>query len=391
MTPIVFTGGGTGGHVYPGLAVLAALPASYRSRVVWIGSRGGVERQIVAAAGVPFVGVPAGKLRRYFDLQNALDFFRVFAGIGAAWKELRRRKAAAVFSKGGFVAVPVVVAARLLGIPVVIHESDADPGLATRLTAPLARTIMVPYPETAAAFPRRLRRRIVVTGNPVRAAFTRPEEPESDFFPRLSRGCLDAGGSVSGSDTGSAAPETTDRPILFVTGGSLGALQINRLVAETIAELTEAAVVIHQTGDYSRDMIREIASLARPGHYYGAPSFSDLFAPILRRCDLVVARAGAGTIWEVAVCGKPSVLIPLAVGASRGDQLRNAERYAGCGAAVVLDDPDLDSERFLHVVMALLSASDRRATMAAAARRWAPADAAERIAERLVAVAGTRA
>jgi UDP-N-acetylglucosamine--N-acetylmuramyl-(pentapeptide) pyrophosphoryl-undecaprenol N-acetylglucosamine transferase len=392
MTPIIFTGGGTGGHVYPGLAVLAMLPASHRSRVVWIGSRGGVERQIVTAAGVPFVGVPAGKLRRYFDFQNVLDFFRVFAGIGASLKVLRRTKAAAVFSKGGFVAVPVVVAARLLGIPVVIHESDADPGLATRLTAPLAQTIMVPYPETAEAFPRRLRRRIAVTGNPVRPEFTQPNDPGDEFFPRLRAACIDSGGAVStGPGSDGDVPAVTNVPILFVTGGSLGALQINRLVAETIAELTEAAVVVHQTGDYSREMIGEIASRARQGRYYGAPSFTDLFAPVLRRSALVVARAGAGTIWEIAVCGRPSLLVPLATGASRGDQLRNAERYRRCGAAVVLEDPGLDAPRFLREVMALLSAPDRREAMAASARRWAPPDAAERIANRIVAVAGTRA
>jgi UDP-N-acetylglucosamine--N-acetylmuramyl-(pentapeptide) pyrophosphoryl-undecaprenol N-acetylglucosamine transferase len=388
MTPIVFTGGGTGGHVYPGLAVLAALPASERSRVVWIGSRRGVERRIVTAAGVPFVGVPAGKLRRYFDLQNFLDVFRVFAGIGAAWRELHRCRASVVFSKGGFVAVPVVVAARLVRIPVVIHESDADPGLATRLTAPLARTIMVPYRETAAAFPRRLRRRVVVTGNPVRPEFTRREETEEDVFPRLRVACIASGGMVSGAADGASPPP--DVPVLFVTGGSLGALQINRLVADTIEELSQVAVVIHQTGEYSREMIAEITAHARPGRYYGAPGFSDHFAPILRRSDLVVARAGAGTIWEIAVCGRPSILIPLTTGASRGDQVRNSERYARCGAAIVLDDPELDAERFLREVTTLLATPERRAAMAASARSWAPADAAERIAERLITVAGKR-
>ena len=360
MSTIVFTGGGTGGHVYPGLAVLAALPAALRSRAVWVGSRSGVERGIVAAAGVRYASVPTGKLRRYIDLQNVLDLFRVLLGTWRARRLLAALDARVVFSKGGFVAVPVVWAAALRGIPVIIHESDADPGLATRITAPAARTIMVPYRETADAFPERLRRRIIVSGNPVRRAFR-----EADPDTALARiGLVD------------------DRsPVVLVTGGSLGARQINLLIGEVVEQLTARAVVVHQTGEHGAHMIPELTARARAGRYHGAPSFDAEFPALLRRADLVIARSGAGTVWEIATCGRPAVLVPLSTGASRGDQIRNAARYASAGTAVVLDDPDLSAEKLAREVTALLDDEERRQRMSTAAAAWASTDAVELIAE----------
>ncbi|MFW5694834.1 MAG: undecaprenyldiphospho-muramoylpentapeptide beta-N-acetylglucosaminyltransferase [Alkalispirochaeta sp.] len=362
MRTIVFTGGGTGGHVYPGLAVLSALPPAMRSRVVWVGSRRGVERRIVGNAGIAYRSVPTGKLRRYFDVENLLDIFRVLHGVIAAYYLLRTLAVDVVFSKGGYVAVPVVAAAYLLRIPVVIHESDADPGLATRLTAPLASRILLPYEETGRAFPARWQHKIVTSGNPVR--------PE--FRTAVTEGVLSRIGLA----------ETT-QPVILVTGGSLGARQINLLVHETIAELTREAVVIHQTGDHGVEMISEIAAQAVTGRYRGAPQFTALFPALMRRADLVIARAGAGTIWEIAVCRRPAVLIPLPEGASRGDQLRNARRYAASGAADVLDDPDLDAASFLSVVWSILNDADRRRRMSLAAGSWGAGDAAPRIVREL--------
>ncbi|MEX2445437.1 MAG: undecaprenyldiphospho-muramoylpentapeptide beta-N-acetylglucosaminyltransferase [Alkalispirochaeta sp.] len=362
MSRIVFTGGGTGGHVYPGLAVYYALPPARQSLVAWIGSHRGVERRIVGGAGIPYYSVPAGKLRRYFDLENVLDVFRVPAGVCAAYRLLRRLGTEIVFSKGGYVAVPVVTAAYLLRIPVIIHESDADPGLATRITAPMASRILVPYRETQRAFRDRLQGKIVVTGNPVRPEFRTA--------------------SVKGLMEQLGLSETT-LPVILVTGGSLGAQQVNSLVAATIAELTREVVVIHQTGALSAEMIPEIAKRAAPGRYYGAPEFTALFPALMRRADLVIARAGAGTIWEIAECRRPAVLIPLSQGASRGDQLRNAMRYATAGAAVVLDDPSLTAEQFLSVVWSVIRDPERRERMMRAAGAWASEDAAGLIANEL--------
>lgn len=363
MASIVITGGGTGGHVYPGLAVYDALPEALQRRVIWVGSRHGVERGLVAARGIPYRAIPTGKLRRYFDLQNVSDLFRVGAGILAAWRCLRRVDGEVVFSKGGFVAVPVVVAAYLRGIPVIIHESDSDPGLATRLTASLADRVFVSGEEAAGFGSPAVRSRIRVSGNPVRRAF-RTAGPA---------GALEMIGL-----------EDTGLPLVLVTGGSLGAMQLNGLLREVIGALTEEAVVVHQSGEQGQSIIPEIRARARRGRYFGAAGFTDEFPPLMRRATVVVARAGAGTIREIAVCGRAAVLVPLSAGASRGDQIRNAERYARSGAATVLADPDLDGPRFLDAIMAVLRDGARRAAMESAAMQFAGGDAAAVIADSIV-------
>ncbi|SIQ70308.1 UDP-N-acetylglucosamine-N-acetylmuramylpentapeptide N-acetylglucosamine transferase [Alkalispirochaeta americana] len=359
MSTIVFTGGGTGGHVYPGLAVYRELSRDHQEKVLWIGSRRGIERGIVGGEGLRYRSVPTGKLRRYFDWQNFLDLFRVAAGFFAALWILKREGASLVFSKGGFVAVPVVAAARVAGIPVVVHESDADPGLATRLTAPLARVICLPYEESIQAFSPSLRGRVVVTGNPVRR----------EFFSDSSRHALSL---VGLQDEG--------LPVILVTGGSLGAHQLNRYVREQIKALTEIALVVHQTGDHGKELIGEIAAEAVPGRYAGFPSFSEEFAPLLQRSDLVICRAGAGSIWELAVTATPAVLVPLSSASSRGDQVRNAARYAASGAALVFEGGPEDSKDLLVMVQSLLEDSPRRAAMAEAARSFAGGNSARSIA-----------
>ncbi len=359
MRTVVFTGGGTGGHVFPGISVVRALPQTLQSRVVWIGSHRGIERSIVRRAGIEYRAVPAGKLRRYFDIENLLDAFRVIAGVLAAWRLLGTLRACLVFSKGGFVAVPVVLAARVRRIPVLIHESDADPGLATRITAPLAERILVPYADSVHAFPRSVRDRVVVSGNPVREA----------FFDVDRNGALSSIGIAEDS-----------LPVVLVTGGSLGARQINLLVQEIVSRVTSYAVVVHQTGEAGSSMIPEIARRAHPGRYHGASRFDASFPALLHRADVVVARAGAGTIWEIAVCGRASVLIPLSAGSSRGDQLRNAERYRRAGAAIVLESPDLEPDALEAAIRSLLRDDERRLDMERAAYDWPVRDAAQRIA-----------
>jgi UDP-N-acetylglucosamine--N-acetylmuramyl-(pentapeptide) pyrophosphoryl-undecaprenol N-acetylglucosamine transferase len=368
MNTIIFTGGGTGGHVYPGLAVHEALPPEIQRQVVWIGSRGGMEGEMVRSRGIPFYHVPTGKLRRYFDLRNVVDAFRVLAGIMAAFILLKKLDGKAVFSKGGFVAVPVVIAAWMRGIPVIIHESDADPGLATRITARFARVICVASSETAGCFPGKWQSRIAVTGNPVRSA----------FFTADPEGALSAIGV-----------EDSNLPVVLVTGGSSGARQLNDWVDRTIARLSGIAVVVHQTGELEAPRIPDIAAKAEPGRYHGAPAFTDTFPALLRRADVVVARAGAGTIWEVAVTARPAILVPLSLGASRGDQIRNAHRYQSAGCAVVIDGPDAGPEEFLSVLRELLDSPEQRRSMSEAARRWASQNAAEAIATMIVAATGT--
>ncbi|MDA3949719.1 MAG: undecaprenyldiphospho-muramoylpentapeptide beta-N-acetylglucosaminyltransferase [Spirochaeta sp.] len=390
MRHVIFTGGGTGGHVYPGIAVWRTLPEHLQRRTVWVGSRNGMEREIVEHAGIPFFGVSSGKLRRYFDLENVVDLFRVIAGVFQAFRLLAALNAAVVFSKGGFVAVPVVLAARLKRVPVIIHESDGDPGLATRITARWADHICVAYSDMVELFPRRLRDRVVVTGNPVRSAFF-GAAAGTGAGPGAPPATATGDGAVHRGAAHGVLPalgltETTD-PVILITGGSLGAQQLNEWVAAIVGELTREAVVIHQTGDHGAHMIPELTGQAVPGRYFGAATFTELFPAVLRRADLVVARAGAGTIWEIAVTGRPALLVPLSTAASRGDQIRNAQRYGAAGAAEVLDRPDADAELFLQRVRQLLHDSDRRAEMGAAALRWAGPNGAERLAAFIVALA----
>ncbi|HUX12770.1 MAG TPA: UDP-N-acetylglucosamine--N-acetylmuramyl-(pentapeptide) pyrophosphoryl-undecaprenol N-acetylglucosamine transferase [Spirochaetia bacterium] len=311
---IVFTGGGSGGHVFPGLAVLEVLRSRWVGELHWIGSGKGMEREIVEEWGIPFHSIPAGKLRREFSLKNAIDLFKVFGGIIASYAILRKIGPAALFSKGGYVSVPPVIAARILRIPVLTHESDSDPGLATRINARFSETIFVAYPETKACFADEVQRRVVVSGNPVR----------SDVF----RGNSEAGRRFVNAPGG--------RPLLLVLGGSQGARRINRMIGEALPSLREHFYVVHQTGSANDSPGSE-----QPGHYFPVPFLRKEYGDVLAAADLVVSRAGAGTLWEIAVAGKPSILIPLAGSGTRGDQVRNAGLFAGRGASIVLND-DVD-------------------------------------------------
>lgn len=359
MHRIVFTGGGTGGHVYPGIAVYQYLSPRLRNEVLWICSHGGVERSILESAAIPHVSIPTGKLRRYLDLENVRDLGRVVTGYFAARRILRESGARVLFSKGGYVAVPVVLAAHSLGIPVLIHESDTTPGLATRITARFATRVFAGYPQLRQALPGGVAERVVVSGNPVRPA----------FFEADPAGAL---GRVGLRDDGS--------PVLLVTGGSLGARQLNELVSETVESLTERAILVHQTGEHGKEMIQPIRSRAQPGRYHGAAAFDLEFPALLRRADLVVARAGAGTIQELAATGTPAVLVPLSARASRGDQIQNAADYCATGAAEALPSDGLSAEQFLQTVLRLLANPDERARMGEAARNLARGNAARTIA-----------
>ncbi len=345
---IVFTGGGTAGHVYPALAVISALGPGFD--VSWIGSRSGMERRLVSEAGIRYHAIPAGKWRRYLSAANLADVLRVLAGIFAAMVVLARERPALLFSKGGYVTVPPVIAARLLGIPVITHESDTDPGLATRINSRFADLVLTSFPETAAWFRAQLRERVVTTGNPVRERFFRADAA--------------AGRAALGAPGGT--------PILLVLGGSLGSESVNRLVRSALPRLAERCIVVHQTG--ARDFVPSGAgSRYRPVAFVGE-ELPDLMAA----ADLVVARAGANTLAELAACGTPALLLPLDLSGSRGDQIRNAAYFAARGAAEVFGDGG--PQDFADAVIGLLEDSERRASMAAAMRRLAAPEAAARVA-----------
>jgi UDP-N-acetylglucosamine--N-acetylmuramyl-(pentapeptide) pyrophosphoryl-undecaprenol N-acetylglucosamine transferase len=363
MTTIAFTGGGTGGHIYPGLAIAAVLQERTPCRIIWIGSNSGMDRAIVEEGGLEFFGIPSGKLRRYLSLRNIADVLKVGAGFFAALWVLKREKPALLFSKGGFVSVPPCIAAAFLHIPVITHESDYSPGLATRINAKFAQTICTGFEDTAAFFPEAQRQKVRTTGNPVRPVFRSADAAKGRAFLGL-------------------GPE--DR-ILLVLGGSLGARQLNELVRESLGELTKHYVVVHQTG--------EKAGWDLPGteRYKPYPYFREEMPHVLAAAELVLCRSGAGTIWEGAAGGKPMVLVPLSGSGTRGDQVENARFMEKAGAAIVLTGEDASAGRLIVEITALAEDGARRNAMAAASARLGERDGSENIAELIINTAHLRA
>lgn len=352
---VVFTGGGTGGHVYPGLAVAARLRALRPLKVVWIGSGKLVERRAVEAAGIEFLAIPSGKLRREFSLHNAVDAFRVAAGYLAARRILKRLAPALVFSKGGYVSVPPCAAAAGLGIPVFTHESDATPGLATRLNARKAERVFVSYEATRARFGEAIRPRVELSGNPVRTD-------------------LDSGDAARGRAFLDAKPGL---PLVLFLGGSQGARQVNELALSCLEGLEGKAFVAHQTGE-------GVTAPSERESYRALPFIGAELPDVLAAADLVVARAGAATLWECAKARKPLILIPLSGAGTRGDQVDNARLFVASGAARALIGDEAKPDALLAEILGLLEKPEEAKRMAEAAASLTGMDAASLIAARIL-------
>jgi len=354
---IAFAGGGTGGHLYPGLAVIERLrDRGFAGRIAWLGSRKESDRQTVERAGVEFIPLPSGKLRRSLSLENAVDAFRVLAGYAASLGALKELKPALLFSKGGYVSVPPCAAAARLGIPYFTHESDLTPGLATRLNARGAERILVSYEETRGSFPEAQRGRVLAIGNPIRAS--------------IGSGDAARGRALLG------APEGL--PVLLFLGGSQGARQVNELAMAALPGLEGLAFVAHQTGEAAQGApgAAEIAGRYKPYGY-----IRDELPDILAAADLVVGRAGAATLWECSALGKPMILLPLCGTGTRGDQVDNALLFARRGAALALVGPEASPERLLAAIRDMLGDGRRLAATGASARALAGADAAQAAAD----------
>ena len=344
MNKIVFTGGGTGGHIFPGLAVVDELRRINGARdIAWIGSSSGIDRSIVEGHGITFYGIPTGKLRRYASWRNLTDMFRILAGFFAALRLLSKLKPTLVFSKGGFVSVPPCFAARVLGIPVITHECDFSPGLATRINSRSAESIFVSYGETKKAFPERLKKKITVTGNPVRSVFYSASAAKGRVF----LGCPDS-----------------DLPVLLILGGSLGARQVNDMVLSSLDALCSRFIVVHQTGPENADQVAGSDASFPPGRYKAYPFIKAEMPDVLAAASLVIARSGANTVWECAASGKPMVLVPLEKGSSRGDQVENARYFVSRGAAVMLTGTEATGERLAETVLRLAESEKLLADMA---------------------------
>ena len=310
MKKIVLTGGGTAGHVTPNIALLPALQeAGYE--VAYMGSYDGIEKRLVEDFGIPYVGIATGKFRRYLDVKNLTDPFRVIKGYTEARKFLKEYRPDVVFSKGGFVSVPVVRAAASLKIPCIIHESDMTPGLANKLCFPVAKKICCNFPETYKMLPEE---KAVLTGTPIRK--------------ELAQGNKLAGLEMCGF--------TANKPVIMVIGGSLGAMNVNKAVRDALPQLLEKYQVVHLCGKDKLDNLL----LTTPGYKqfeYLKTELKDIFA----MADIVISRAGANAICELLALRKPNILIPLPASSSRGDQLLNAASFESQGFSIVLHEDDL--------------------------------------------------
>jgi len=313
MKKIILTGGGTSGHVVPNLALVPSLKAA-GFEIYYIGSHTGIERGLVEAAGIPYFGISSGKLRRYMSIKNATDIFRVGKGLVDAVRIIRKIKPDIVFSKGGFVVVPVIAAAKLLRVKSVIHESDMTPGLANKLAIPFATKVCVSFPETLAHIPKQ---KGVLTGSPIRSELLK-------------------GNSVAGFRHAGFDPDGL--PVLLVTGGSQGAAAINSCIREALPALLEKFRVVHLCGKGN------LSGITQPG-YTEFEYLNEAMADVFAMADIVVSRAGANTLFELVALGKPNLLIPLPAASSRGDQIQNAASFEKQGFSMVLSEKDMTAER----------------------------------------------
>lgn len=352
---IVFTGGGSGGHIFPALAVHAELIKTWHYRTVWIGSWNGVERALCGAFKIPFYGIPSGKLRRYISLRNIADIVKIGLGFMVSLIVLLRERPLLIFSKGGYVSVPPVVAGYVLKIPAFTHESDFDPGLATRINTRFAEKIFVSFRDTEKYFPRNMRHKVLFTGNPVRQS--------------ILEGVAHIGKKFVG------CPPDVD--LLLVLGGSQGAKKINDAIDNILNELTCLCYVVHQMG------IKQYKGQPKK-NYLPVPFLKEELGHVLSAADIVVSRAGANNLCELSACGKPSVLVPLGLSASRGDQIRNAEVFRKGGAAVVISDKELTGSNLLELVRKLLDNKKHLKFMGDRARQLSTTSAARVIAQLLI-------
>ena len=325
---IVFTGGGTAGHVTPNIALIESL-AQQDWQIHYIGSYDGVEKSMIEDIGVPYHAVYSGKLRRYFSWQNCLDPFKVMAGIVQSYITLRRLKPNIVFSKGGFVALPVVIGAYLNRIPVIAHESDMSPGLANRLSFPFVTKICVTFDAAKHHF--KQQDKIEVTGTPIRQ--------------NLLQGDKEKGMTLCGFDN--------SKPCILVVGGSQGSNGLNAAVRNGLSELITRYQVIHLCGKGKRD-----ESLVNHLGYYQLEYANQELPDLLAASSLVVSRSGANALYELLALSKPHVLIPLSRKVSRGDQIQNAEYFLKQGISTVIDDDLLSPEALFLAINDVFSHRD---------------------------------
>ena len=316
---ILLTGGGSAGHITVNLALIP-LFIDRGWEIFYIGSFDGIEKELISnITDVTYYGIPTGKLRRYFDWKNFTDVFRVCRGIIAAYNIIKAEKPQIVFSKGGFVSVPVVIGSWLNNLPIIIHESDLTPGLANRITAYFARKICTTIPQTLSSLPKDKGEFI--------GAIVRPE---------LKKGDAEKGRLLCGFER--------EKPVIFVAGGSLGSVAINQAIRSIIPQLLEDFQVLHICGKGNLDIGLEQSGYKQ--FEYVGNELPDLMS----LADIVISRAGSNFIFEFLALRKPMILIPLPKKSSRGDQIENAKAFQAQGFAEIILEENLTSDGLLELV-----------------------------------------
>jgi len=346
---IALTGGGTGGHVIPTLAVVSALrTAAPKAKLYYIGSANSIEERLATEARIPFYAVTVGKLRRYFSVQNVIDAVKVPIGIVQAILLLQKLKPDIVFAKGGYVSVPIAIAAGFLKIPLITHESDVTPGLATKINARYAAQVCVSFEETK----KYLRgKKVIHTGNPVRPA---GNATRGRKFLRFNN----------------------RKPILLVTGGSSGAEFLNMLVETDLTEILREANLVWITGGKAPHFRR---ANCRQFDFLG-----EEYPDVLAASSLVLTRAGANSLFELAMAAKPALLIPLPLSGSRGDQILNGRYFARQKAAVCYEQDHIRPLSFAVDLAKLLADKKKLASLSKNINKLAPKNAAKQIAKLII-------
>lgn len=319
MKRIILTGGGTAGHVTPNIALLPRLK-ELQYDIHYIGSYQGIEKELIEPFGIPYHGISTGKLRRYLSARNLTDPFRVLKGLGEARRLIKILDPDVIFSKGGFVSVPVVLAGKKRHVPTIIHESDMTPGLANKLSLSAATKVCCNFPETLELLPEG---KAVLTGSPIRQELLSGDRYKAREFLGF----------------------TSDKPVILIIGGSLGAVAVNEAVRAILPELLKTYQVIHLCGRGKIDPT--LVNLEGYAQYeYIKEELKDLFA----LTDIVVSRAGANAICELLALHKPNLLIPLPANASRGDQILNARSFERQGFSIVLEESEITNETLLAAI-----------------------------------------
>jgi UDP-N-acetylglucosamine--N-acetylmuramyl-(pentapeptide) pyrophosphoryl-undecaprenol N-acetylglucosamine transferase len=319
---IVFTGGGSAGHVTPNLALISKLQKQEWD-IHYIGSKNGIEKELIQKTVVPYHGISSGKLRRYFDLKNFKDPFKVLNGVRQSYFLLRKLKPNVIFSKGGFVSVPVVIAGKLNNIPVYIHESDITPGLANKIATKFADKVFVTFEEAKIYFPEN---KVIHTGSPVREELLNGEKERGYSYLRFSQ----------------------EKPVITIMGGSLGSVSVNNVVRDSLDDLLKDFQIVHICG--KGNLVDDLEDRAG---YRQFEYISEELPNVLALTDLIISRAGSNSIFEWLTLKKPMILIPLPKTSSRGDQILNAKSFENKGFCTVLYDEALSKDVLIKEIREL--------------------------------------